>query len=156
MKDRWFTGSGDPIEFSRLMDQIDGYIAEGGKVFVGTDSQIKSDACIFVTAICLHGKLDKSYAAYFFNRSILKRKPYQVLRVRIMQEVQHSVDIAMNLMEKYPEAEIEVHVDVGRTQRSETRKYADSIYGWLKGMGVECKMKPYSWASSSVADWHTK
>jgi hypothetical protein len=73
-----------------------------------------------------------------------------------MQEVQHSVDIAMNLMEKYPEAEIEVHVDVGRTQRSETRKYADSIYGWLKGMGVECKMKPYSWASSSVADWHTK
>lgn len=156
MKDNWFTGSGDPISFSDLMDRIDGYILEGGRVFIGTDSQIKSDQCIFVTAICLHGKLDKNYASYFFNRRRLKRKPYQVLKVRIMEEVQHSLEIAIDLMEKYPESEIEVHVDVGRTQRSATRHFADAISGWIKGVGLACKMKPDSWASSSVADSHTK
>jgi predicted RNase H-related nuclease YkuK (DUF458 family) len=156
MKDCWFTGSGDPLPFSELMVQVDDYIVKGGKVFIGTDSQIKSDQCIFVTAICLHGRYDKFYATYFFSRSRLKRKPYQVLRVRIMEEVQHSLDIAMNLMEKHPEAEIEVHVDVGRTHRSATRHFADAINGWVKGVGLKCKMKPDSWASSSIADSHTK
>ena len=49
MKDRWFTGSGDPIPFLDLMNQIDAYIVGGGKVFIGTDSQIKSDRCHLFT-----------------------------------------------------------------------------------------------------------
>ena len=73
-----------------------------------------------------------------------------------MQEVQRSIDLALGLMEKYPSAEIEVHVDVGLTKRSATRKYVDTINGWLRGMGIGCKMKPDSWASSAIADHHTK
>ena len=156
MKDRWFTGSGDPIPFLDLMNQIDAYIVGGGKVFIRTDSQIKSDRCTFVTAICLHGQVDKFYATYFFNRQKLAREPYKVLRVRIMKEVQNSVDIAMDLIEKYPDADIEVHVDIGKTHRSATRHFVDSVNGWVKGIGFKCKIKPYSWAACSIADSHTK
>ena len=73
-----------------------------------------------------------------------------------MHEVQKSVDISIILLEEYPDADIEIHVDIGLTKRSVTRKFVDVINGWLKGFGIDCKMKPYSWASSAVADWHTK
>jgi uncharacterized protein len=156
MQDRWFTGSGDPISFADLISQLDKYVAGGGKVFIGTDSQIKKDGCTFVTAICLHGKADKFYAAYFFNRQKLPRDTYKVLRVRIMKEVQNSIDIAMDLIEKHPDAEVEVHVDVGKTHRSATRHFVDAINGWVKGVGFKCKIKPHSWAACSIADSHTK
>ena len=156
MKDKWFTGSGDPIPFLDLMSQIDDYVCGGGKVFIGTDSQIKSSHCTFVTAICLHGQVDKFYATYFFNRQKLERDTYKVLRVRIMKEVQYSIDISLGLMEKYPLADIEVHVDIGKTQRSATRHFVDAINGWVKGVGFKCKIKPESWAACSIADSHTK
>ena len=132
MRDTWFSGEGTPISLKDMTNQIDEYVSGGGKLFVGTDSQLKSDGCVFVTAVCLHSNVGKKY------------------------EVQESLKISLSLLEKYPEADVEVHVDVGRTNRSATRKFADSISGWLTGVGLECKMKPYSWASSSVADWHTK
>ena len=156
MKGVWFSGDGVPISIEDMNNQIDEYIKDGGKIFVGTDSQLKSDGCVFATAICLHRNSGKKYAKYFFKRSRLSKIDYKVLRVRIMHEVQESLKISLDLLEKYPDLDIEVHVDVGRTHRSATRKFADSISGWLKGVGLECKMKPYSWASSSVADWHTK
>ena len=152
----WFTGSGEPISFNDVMLSMEAYVENGGKVFIGTDSQIKSDRCTFVTAICLHGKLDKHYATYFFNRQHLEKRGFETLRSRIMKEVQSSIDISMDLMEKYPLAEIEVHVDVGTTKRSATRQFVDTINGWVKGIGFKCKVKPYSWASSSIADSHTK
>ena len=156
MRDTWFSGEGIPISLKDMTHQIDEYVNGGGKLFVGTDSQLKSDGCIFVSAVCLHSNVGKKYAKYFFCKSRLNSTDYKVLRVRIMHEVQESLKISLDLLEKYPDADVEVHVDVGRTHRSATRKFADSISGWLTGVGLECKMKPYSWASSSVADWHTK
>ena len=155
-KVKWFTGEGELIELESMMTEINEYVQSGGKVFIGTDSQLKSDHCVFVNAICLHKNTGKRYAKYYFSRSRLESDDYQVLRVRIMKEVQESIQIALDLMERYPSMDLEVHVDIGRTQKSATRKFADSISGWLKGVGIPCKMKPYSWASSSVADWHTK
>lgn len=156
MKNRWVNGSGNLISFEELMDNINSYVSSGGKIFIGTDSQVKNNECILVTAICLHGKFDKFYATYFFNRQRLDLEPYKILRSRIMKEVQSSVDIAMDIIERYPDVDIEVHVDVGATQKSATHKFVDSISGWIKGIGLQCKIKPYSWASSSVADSHTK
>ena len=153
---QWFTGSGKPISLDDMFNEIDEYIKSGGKVFIGTDSQIKADLCIFATAICLHSRKGKKYGKYFFNKGAESGIPIKALRMRIMKEVQLSIDIAFIMLEKYPSADIEVHVDVGTTQRSATRKFVDSISGWLKGVGLECKVKPNSWASSSVADNHTK
>ena len=153
----WHTGSGEQIGFDEVLKEIHEYIIRGGKVFIGTDSQIKSDVVIFASALCLYGEVEeKKYATYFFTKSRLDRKKYSDLQHRIMQEVQRSIDLSMSLMEKYPEADIEVHVDVGKTKKSATRKYVDMINGWLKGFGLVCKMKPDSWASSAIADHHTK
>ena len=153
----WHVASGEPISFKDILIEIEDYVHSGGKVFIGTDSQIKGDTVIFASAICLYGNVsNKKYATYFFNKVHLSRSTNQELQKRIMQEVQISIDLTVLLIEKYPDADVEVHVDVGRTNRSKTRKYVDMINGWLMGMGIDCKMKPYSWASSAVADHHTK
>ena len=153
----WHTASGYQIEFRDILLEIEDYVKYGGKIFVGTDSQIKGDAVIFASTICLHGNVsNKKYATYFFNKTRFDRSESQELQKRIMQEVQLSIDLTMLLIKKYPDAEVEIHVDVGTTNKSKTRKYVDMINGWLMGMGIGCKMKPDSWASSSVADHHTK
>jgi uncharacterized protein len=156
LKGVWHTGSGNQISISEIISEIEKYIADGGKIFIGTDSQLKSDECVFVTAICMHGNFTKKYASYFFKKTREKNSSDKILRERIMKEVKRSLDISMFLLEKHPDADIEVHVDIGRTQRSATRTLVDSITGWLSGTGVGCKIKPNSWASSAVADQHTK
>ena len=155
MTEIWFTGSSDQIKKSDMMKEINEYILSGGKVFVGTDSQIKSSHCIFITAICLHSDRGRKYAKYFFKKHTKKMNSRE-LRDRIMREVQRSIDTSFEINKKHPSADIEVHVDVGLTNRSATRKFADAIFGWVESSGFECKMKPHSWASSSLADWHTK
>ena len=50
-KDRWFSGEGLPVTFEEMMLEIDEYVSSGGKVFVGTDSQLKSDCCVFVVSL---------------------------------------------------------------------------------------------------------
>mgnify|MGYP001296466990 CR=1 FL=1 len=153
----WHTAGGIPIDFKAILAEIEEYVCSGGKIFVGTDSQIKGDVVVFASTICLHGNLsNRKYATYFFNKTHLDRSVNQELQKRIMQEVQLSIDLTMLLIERYPRAEVEIHVDVGTTNKSKTRKYVDMINGWLLGMGIGCKMKPDSWASSAVADHHTK
>ena len=156
LKGIWHTGSGDQISISAIMSEIEEYIADGGKIFIGTDSQLRSTECVFVTAICLHGNLRKKYASYFFKKTVEKNPSVKILRERIMREGKRSVDICMFLLEKHPDADIEVHVDIGKNNKSATRFFVDSVRGWVRGTGVACKIKPNSWASSSIADHHTK
>ena len=152
----WHTGSGNQISISDIMTEIEKYLADGGRIFIGTDSQLKSESCIFVTAICLHSNASTKYSTYFFKKTSEKNPTNKILRDRIMREVKRSIDISMFLLEKYPDADIEVHVDIGTSNKSPTRKFVDSVTGWLRGTGVDCKVKPNSWASSAVADHHTK
>ena len=66
---------------------------------------------------------------------------------KIFEEVDCSIEIAKTCAERFPQAKIEVHVDVGKTNRSRTRIYVDMLRGWVTGMGYLFKVKPYSWAS---------
>ena len=70
--------------------------------------------------------------------------------------VQGSHYIATFLRSKYADANIEIHADVGTKEKNATNTLVDSIRGWVIGMGYIFKCKPNSWASTSVADWHTK
>jgi len=156
MKDSWFTGSGELISTDLIFEIIDDYTNRGGKVFVGTDSQLSSNSCVFATAICLHGAAGSQGGRYFFKKKKKKNSSYRILRHRILQEVKHSIDVSFELLERYPDVDIEVHVDIGQTPRSATRVFVDTVSGWLSGVGFECRIKPDSWASSSIADCHTK
>ena len=156
MKTGWFTGSGQEIEFDDLLVDIHRYLQKGGRVFVGSDSQLSVDKCIFVSAICLHGAHGTMGGKYFFRKFKEHGSQYKILKLRIMKEVNYSIEIAADLIERYPQADIEVHIDIGSSEKSQTRKYVDEFTGWTKASGFSCKTKPHAWASASVADKHTK
>jgi len=156
MKHEWFTGCGQPITHSAMLEEINCHVSHGGKVFVGSDSQLKSDSCVFATAICLHGSQGQKGGRYFFRRFKTKKFEKNALRERIVQEVHHSINIALDLFQNNPSAEIEVHLDVGTGPKSLTREYAESLKGWALSTGFKCEVKPNAWASASVADKHTK
>ena len=52
---RWISGTGDTHNFDYISKCIKEHVSNDGKIFVGTDSFITGDECVFATAICLHG-----------------------------------------------------------------------------------------------------
>ena len=152
----WITGSGDEISFSDMINVIDHHTKNSGKIFIGTDSNPNGKSCIFATAICLHGSEGQSGGRYFWKRNRVSSSTMPTLFHRILQETEKSVKTALTIHEKFPDALIEIHLDVGKNTRGGTWPYIDSLTGFAKSAGFECKIKPHAWASASIADKHSK
>ena len=151
----WFGGSGSSIPFLDIVNEIKDHTLNEGKVYIGCDSQLHASTCTFVTAICLHGGIKKT-SKYFFRKESEKKYDKNTLRSRIDAEVSRAIDVFIYMSENIDDLNIEIHIDIGSTERSKTRGFVESITGWVKAMGVDFKIKPNAWASASVADKHTK
>jgi len=156
VKDVWITGKGYELEFKDVLLEIKNHVTLGGGVFIGTDSMLRVDSCTFASAICLHGGDGQSGGKYFYKRTVEKNWNLDSLRYRITCEVERSVEVGMRVMESNPDAIVEIHIDIGSTQRSKTRDLKESLGGWALGAGFSYKIKPDAWASAAVADRHTK
>ena len=155
MYDTWFDSDGNEFELSQVFDSIKDYISQGGTVYVGTDSMLFSRNCIYATVICMHNS-DLKIAKYYFMKQKDRTGLSKNLKHKITKEVSHSIDVALLVHEEFPDSSIEIHADVGTSKRSATSKFVEFVRGWILGSGFSYKVKPNSWASSSIADWHTK
>ena len=151
----WTDADGETITFNSMLEMIDDYVKSGKSIYIGSDSMRYTAKCIFVTAICLHDNENRR-SHYFYNRKKTDVSLFCDLRSRIFKEVQDSIEVGTMLADLFSAAPIEIHIDIGKSRKSRTRKYFDTISGWVKALGFDVKTKPHSWASSSVADWHTK
>jgi len=149
----WNNGN-NKLTTQEVFELIEDYVSKGGVIYVGTDSMLRQDSCKFASVIAVHCN-ELNVANYFFKKISLPAKPYKSLQNKIFEEVDCSIEIAKECAKRFPEAKIEVHVDVGKTNRSKTRIYIDMLRGWVTGMGYLFKAKPQSWASY-IADWHSK
>jgi uncharacterized protein len=149
----WSCGE-EKLSTPEVFESIRDYVENGGTIFVGTDSMLKHDYCKFASVIAIHSN-DLKIANYFYKKKTLPAVSYKSLQNKIFEEVDCSIEIAKECAKMFPKAKIEVHVDVGKTNRSKTRIYIDSLKGWVTGMGYLFKAKPQSWASY-IADWHSK
>ena len=152
-KNLWHEGD-NKLTTNQVFESIENYVLNGGVIYVGTDSMLRNDYCKFVSVVAIHSNKMK-VANYFFKKKSLPAKQYQALQNKIFEEVDCSIEIAQELLNNFPGAKIEVHVDVGKSNRSKTKIYVDMLKGWVTGLGFGFKIKPYSWASY-VADWHSK
>lgn len=149
----WRDGD-DHITTQEVFEKIKNYVGNGGTIYVGTDSMLRHDYCKFASVIAIHSN-ELRIANYFYKKLSVPSKNYKMLQNKIFEEVDCSIQIAKECAERFPDAKIEVHVDVGKTNRSKTKIYVDMLKGWVTGMGYLFKIKPYSWASH-IADWHSK
>jgi predicted RNase H-related nuclease YkuK (DUF458 family) len=153
----WFVPDGDEISFDMILVALKEHTKKSGKIFIGTDSILNKDQCIFARAICLHGAIGQSGGTYFISRKKESAKPFKALVTRMLAEVQKTVDIALRVSENCPDASIELHLDIsGSLEKGATGKYADILTGFARSAGFPFKIKPDSWASSSIADRHSK
>ena len=82
--------------------------------------------------------------------------PKMPLRNRLMSEANFAIELGLELQDEFPGSKIEIHLDVSPRKENLSNTVADQVTGYAKAAGFNCKIKPESWASSCVADEHTR
>ena len=148
----WNTGSGSSMIFSEIISLI--LQNPDCQVHVGTDSQIKSDKVNYAIAICITNP--SSGGRYFFKKISERKFRVMSLGARLHKEVSHSIDIAQKIIGFIDISRVSIHIDINDSPKYASSKFTTGLTNYVKSMGYECFIKPYSWASFSVADKHTK
>ena len=126
------------------------------QIHIGTDSHFKTGNLIYASVIAIYQPGE--CAKYFFKRTKNNSKKINVpLKSRLMKEVQDSIEIANAVRDlTHSSRKIFVHADVSENKKNKSNVVCDQVKNWIYGMGFEYKLKPISWASSSIADLHAK
>jgi len=154
-KPYWVSPDGSQIKNEDFDSTVKDLIEKGSNVYVGTDSMLRGSNCIFATVIAFHNN-EKKIATYYYKKFRSTNPEYKNLKSKITEEVSLSVQAAQKVNECSPSTKVEVHVDIGLNKENKTRVMMPTVTGWISGMGFGLKVKPDSWASSSIADNHTK
>lgn len=152
----WHTAQNKVISKDDLLQTLYSHVAAGGKIFVGSDSNLTANTCTYVSVICLYNESERSGGRYFINKEKVNMRWNSHPNMRIMQEAQNSIDIALSLAELFPTQNIEVHLDVNSQKGHLSYKLADQLTGYAKSAGFAYKLKPHSWAASGIADVYTR
>ena len=161
-KDMFRSPSSGRIRLASVAEEISKYINEDSqskyRLIVGTDSN-GNGKTNFVTAIivCRVGR-----GGRYFWKKTNGDKIYHTLRDRIYKEVTLSLQYAQNILGELesfiektdePNYDFQIHIDVG--QNGPTRDMIKEVVGMVRGNGFKAKIKPDSYAASSVADKYT-
>tara|TARA_Y100001970_G_scaffold78373_4_gene99729 strand:+ start:4462 stop:4923 length:462 start_codon:yes stop_codon:yes gene_type:complete len=150
---KWKNSIGRQFEIPEIIDVIKKY--PSSQIHVGTDSHFKSGKLIFATVIAVYAPGECS--RYFFKRTFENNKYRIGLSSRLLKEVQDSIEIATLVRELVnPNRKIFVHADISENKKNKSNIVYEQARQWIIAMGFGCRMKPISWASSSIADLHAK
>ena len=152
----WHNATGVNVSSDEITQIIRDHVRSGGRIFIGCDSNVVGTCCTYATAIVLYNENERRGGRYFFNRNRTQIALRSSLRARLMAEADMSILLGIELQEEFPDARIEIHLDVSQRKENLSNGVADQVAGYAKAAGFECKLKPESWASSCVADEHTR
>ncbi len=161
----FFSPSKGNLDLQQVITEIFGYMQESPEyqyeIIVGCDSP-SSDKPFFPIAIVV---LRMGAGGRFFLKKMqyddnfLKKMSFW--KNRILQEVYLSCELALALRETLEKEnklglkyEFEyIHADVG--EKGKTREMVKEVVGLIKSTGFEPRIKPLSFAASSIADRYT-
>ncbi len=161
-KDTFRSPSSGRMELAKVAKEISRYIDQDSqskyRLIVGTDSNGNGKAD-FVTAIIVY-RVGKG--GRYFWRKTNGGKVYHTLRDRIYQEVTLSLECARDVLSQLaslvratsePNYDFQIHIDVG--QKGPTREMIKEVIGMVRGNGFDARIKPQSYAASTIADKYT-
>jgi predicted RNase H-related nuclease YkuK (DUF458 family) len=154
-RSQWLSPSDKKI---RKLSEVISFIKDNidYSIYIGCDSHsAKNDdnKYIFAIAICLIS--DTLHNKYFYSRGI-HSKSFISLQARLTEEVAFSAETALMLIKFFPSREITIHADSSQDIKNKSAKFTDMFKSWATGIGCSFASKPNAWASSSVADKHSK
>ena len=119
----------------------------GKDIFIGCDSKEKNRKAIFACVIIY----DRKY--YYTKFSYSEFAKYQE---RLRKEVDIIISLALFAKEINPFINLEVHYDLSQNQKMLSNKILSYASSYAESLNLNWKAKPYAWASTDIADWHTK
>jgi len=151
------------LTVNQMVTELVGFMEEEPDYFyrlvVGTDSKSgkpgKARTLPFVSAIVIHRK--GKGGRYFWQKRRIDK--IASLRDKIYTETLLSIQLAEKIVPKLTKKlngqryKLEIHIDVGDV--GPTREMIKEVVGMVSGNGFTAKIKPDSYAASTVADKHT-
>ena len=128
----------------------------GYSIYVGCDSHKSKNhknKYLFAIAICLIS--DHLQNKYFYSRGIHSRD-FTSLQERLTEELALSAETALKLIRFFPDRKITIHADSSQDFKNKSTQFTEMFRTWAIGIGCNFASKPDAWASSSVADKHSK
>lgn len=160
LNETFFSPTKGALSLQEVLQEMVAYMKETPEkkyeVVVGCDSSATEDPTFPVVIVVLR---KKAGGRFFLRRVHYESRPFPSRRQRIMEEVMLSCQLALWLRENFAAKAAEqgvdyefkyIHADVG--ENGITRDMVKEVTGLIRGNGFEPKIKPYSFAASSVAD----
>ncbi len=156
-KENWFSGSGSPANFSSILKDIESVYKKNDnfEIHVGTDSDPSGKKCTVATGIAI--RFPGNGCRYYWTRSRMTPEVHKNLGMRLEAEALQSIIVADHLRDFFKnKIKIVIHIDCSDNPKNGSEKYAKRLKSYAAGMGFEVRIKPNSWAASSLADKHAK
>lgn len=139
-----------------VFDYIKNYISERKEdnieIIIGTDSQNKGSRTIYSTVIVLYTPGHGGHC--IFKR--WKTKKEKVRQVRLLNEVEESINIANALVDAGCPKPKYIDVDINPNPRFKSYEVYQTAKGWVESLGYEVRFKTIAPLVTSAADWLVK
>lgn len=127
--------------------------SEQSSVYIGCDSLVSKKHGKFVaeysTVIVVHR--DSRHGCQIFHSSVTQ-PDYGIMETRLLIETQHALEAFDAIKDVIGNRHLEVHLDVNPNPIYKSNKVSSQALGWVRGQGIEVKIKPDSWAATHAAD----
>lgn len=132
------------------------YIKNSSKqsaVYIGCDSiRYKRDGlwyARYATVIVIH--INSKNGGKIFHHSVAMRD-YGVLRTRLLAEVGMAIEAFDAISDVIDGRHIEIHLDINPSEKHASHVAVKEALGWVRGLGLDAKIKPSSWCATNAAD----
>ena len=158
MIETWKRFSGDSVEdlSNTILTDITTAGTEDLEFYIGGDSQASLNNVKFTVAIIM---IKKGKGGRGYYKSVTPLETTMTLQQRLFMETFKAVKVALwlnPLLESIGYKVNEIHTDLNPNPNYASYEMVQTCLGYIRGMGFEGKVKPDSWAASSVADYKTK
>ena len=160
LNEKFYNPTKGQLTLDEVLDEMVVYMQEKPhrkyEIIVGCDSSANADPTFPVVIVVLR---KQEGGRFFLKRVHYDSRPFPSRRQRIMEEVMLSCQLALWLREHFAvkaaasgvEYDFQyIHADVG--ENGITRDMIREVTGLIRGNGFLPKIKPYSFAASTVAD----
>ena len=147
-----FTGE----KLRNAADYVKEYIKEHKptniEILIGTDSQNKHRNTVYSTVIVLYNPGHGGHC--IFRR--WKTQKETVRQVRLLKEVEESINVANELVEAGCPKPKYIDIDINPNPKYKSNEVYQAAKGWVESMGYEVRFKTIAPLVTSAADWLVK
>lgn len=120
-------------------------LTEDTKVFIGCDSSVKKGEATYIVALILYRK---DFCRVY--KTMHKLPDYGNIKARMLQEAAFAIQTALEL-----NVPAEIHLDINPNPKFKSNAALKEALAYVKGMGLQAKVKPEAFAASCAADYFT-